>query len=118
MSRKSTETASVDHCIRGEVVVAHVRGEFDVNSRDMLSSALDQMAATGKHLVIKLDELEFMDIGTASLFQRTAEQLAGRGQSVTVVDPSPIVRRLLILLGMDGLLEGARRIPQPRFETG
>lgn len=104
MRRDQTSTATLEHVVCGPDVIAHLHGEVDLANHDMVQAALNEMVATGKDVVIDVTDLEFMDVATARLIMQAAQVVRSRGNGFFVQNPRPLIRRILILLGMDSLL--------------
>jgi stage II sporulation protein AA (anti-sigma F factor antagonist) len=84
--------------------VVRVVGELDVSNVDRLRALLDTIEEPCAAIVVDLGELTFMDSsGIGVLLERHR-----RGATVTLRNPSPIVRRLVTATGLDDVL---------RFET-
>lgn len=87
---------------RGERLVVRLTGDLDVSNRDELREVLDALLAAGSpHLVVDVSGLAFADCAGLSVLIEARERLAGRGRTLTVTAPQPIVRRLLEITGMD-----------------
>lgn len=104
MTGSGTRAARLDHVERERDVHACLHGEIDLGHREMVQAALNELIATGKDISINVADLDFMDVGTAKLLMQAADEARRHGHDLRVVNPQPIVRRLLILLGMDALL--------------
>ena len=95
------------HVERAGDVVAYPSGQLDLADVDMLRAALDQMIAAGKEVVLHMDHVEFLDVAAANVLLAARNQARARGHNLLIVNPRPVVRRLLILLGMDALLRNS-----------
>ncbi|HEX5189408.1 MAG TPA: STAS domain-containing protein [Streptosporangiaceae bacterium] len=90
---------------RGEKhVVVRLTGDLDVSNRDQLREVLDAMLESKpRHVIVDLSELTFADCAGLSVLIAVRGWLAERGHVLTVTAPQPIVRRLLMITGMDAL---------------
>ena len=104
MPREPETTTPLDYVERQDAVVAKLHGEIDFTTRNRLVALLEQVVGLGKDVVLDLSDLNFMDVGTARIIQQAELSAADHGSRFEVVNPHSIVRRLLILLGMDSLL--------------
>ncbi|MGC5021182.1 STAS domain-containing protein [Micromonospora sp. DT47] len=106
---------------RGRVVLGPV-GELDMSSADELESALDDVLDRPGliEIVVDLAGVTFIDsTGVATLLSGAAEAV-GRGATLRIVDPQPVVARVLRitavgpLLGLpDGGVDGTAGGPGP-----
>ncbi|MZF84163.1 STAS domain-containing protein [Streptomyces sp. SID5643] len=80
------------------VVVA--RGAYDLDSITPLADALDAAVRKGSKVVLDASGITFADSTLLNLLIRTHQ-----GGTLRVVAPSPQLRRLCEITGVDGLLE-------------
>ena len=99
-----TTSTSLDCLVVGEQVLARLRGEIDISNGDAFRARLDQAAAAGHDLILDLADLTFLDTTGAGIIADTADRLRALGRTLAVVNPRPIVRRLLVLLQLDQLI--------------
>jgi anti-anti-sigma factor len=85
---------------RGEVVVAHVRGELDVSGAPKMGQRLEEAVPTSAlGLVLDFGELEFIDSsGIAMLFSLVRHFDSRRQQLRVVADEGEPVARVLELV--------------------
>lgn len=74
-----------------------VRGEIDAIAAPALEAAC---AGAGDHVRIVCRDCEFIDSAGVSALLRIRAAVVARGGSVTVVDPSPAVERMLAITGL------------------
>jgi anti-anti-sigma factor len=88
---------------REGVLVVNVSGEVDLSTARQLEDALTQAVAARKHhtLVVDLTHLGFMDSTGLHLLARTHSAMKAAGGQLTVVSPSPVVRKLLEIVNLD-----------------
>ena len=102
--------------------IATVAGEIDISTVTRLRERLFELAASGRHLVIDLDQVTFIDSAGLSALVGTANQAAAHGTSVHVVCARPKIRKVFRLTGLDRRLPPAATLdealaasgPQPR----
>ncbi len=88
---------------RDDVGVRVVRlvGEIDISNADALGEKLDRMVGDGnERLVVDLAALEFMDSSGIAMLLRAA----GRVESITVRNPTSVVRRIIECTGLADIL--------------
>jgi anti-anti-sigma factor len=91
---------SIGASATGGVATLVVRGEIDLSTREAFEGAL--LAAVGEgatEIVIDAADVTFIDSSGVAAITNAIE----RGARVRVVQPTPIVRRVLELLDIDGL---------------
>lgn len=74
-----------------------VRGEIDAAAAPALEAAC---AEAGDHVRIVCSDCEFIDSAGVSALLRIRSAVVARGGSVTLVDPSPAVERILAITGL------------------
>ncbi|HWC31596.1 MAG TPA: STAS domain-containing protein [Actinomycetota bacterium] len=95
------ETQSVD----GTVTLA-VSGELDMATRDRLLGALEWLEANGEEAItVDLTGLSFIDATGLHALIRARDSARMRGATLEFRNPSPAVRRLISLVGPEGLVE-------------
>jgi anti-anti-sigma factor len=102
--------------------IATVAGEIDISTVTRLRERLFELATSGRHLVIDLDQVTFIDSAGLSALVGTANQAAAHGTSVHVVCARPKIRKVFRLTGLDRRLPPASTLeealaapgPQPR----
>lgn len=91
----------------GEHVLVAVRGELDLAVADDLEGILLPLVREGRHAILDLRDLEFMDsTGVRVLVSAhlAAQERGGRFSIVRTSEGTP-VRRVLEISGLDGVLE-------------
>ncbi len=102
--------------------IATVAGEIDISTVTRLRERLFELAASGRPLVIDLDQVSFIDSAGLSALVGTANRAAAYGSSLHVVCADPKIRKLFRLTGLDRRIPPARTLdealtapgPQPR----
>lgn len=99
---------SIDYVVAGEDVLISLGGTVDVSCRDELKAALYLAMVTARNVTVDAGELAFLDVGTVMLLGQTADHLRHRGRALHIVNPRPLVRRLLITLHRGALVPDQR----------
>jgi anti-sigma B factor antagonist len=85
--------------------VLEVDGELDLYTAPRLSSQLGELIARGAtHLIVDLTETTFIDSTALHVLLDARKRVRAEGGEVVVVCPSPHVRRVFEVTGVDGLL--------------
>ena len=85
-------------------------GEVDVSNVPSLTSALRATAEGREALLLDVGALDFIDVAGMRSIQRLALALAARGGELTMLAPQPQVRRMIAMMGMEGLVRTERPI--------
>jgi anti-anti-sigma factor len=101
----STEPPVFEATMSGETVIIVLRGEFDVTSEAFLSARLERIgAARPSRIVFETAQVAFIDCASARLIAGTGRWLPA-GVKPVIRFPSPIVRRVLQVSGIEVLCE-------------
>lgn len=93
--------ATLDH---GQATVA-VSGELDMSTAPQLSQSLAEVLDQHpREVTVDLGGLSFIDSTGLALIVRTSNALRAHEGSLRLVRPTPPVRRVLEIVGLDGLL--------------
>ncbi|HEY8544982.1 MAG TPA: STAS domain-containing protein [Acidimicrobiales bacterium] len=87
--------------VDGEPMIV-VAGEVDLGVADRLWGCIASVVETGGPVVLDFAEVSFIDSSGVNLLTRAYHQLGGRPEAVVVRRPSPQVRRVLEMSGVDG----------------
>jgi anti-anti-sigma factor len=87
------------------VVTAVVAGEIDIASRPELEEAIERLEQTPTDLVIDLSGVTFVDSQGVNLLVHVHRVLQEAGASLAVARPSPVVRKVLELTGVDTYID-------------
>jgi anti-anti-sigma factor len=88
----------------GGDVVVRVRGEIDRHARDTLWAAIEAAGRRRRRLVVDLSGTTFIDGCGLGVIRRACDEMGGARGAVVVRAPSPGVRRLLTIVGLDDLV--------------
>ena len=93
----------------GFVAVLVLHGEVDLTTAPQLRAYLDEAIDQGHRLVVvDLSGLGFMDGSGLRVIDSSARRLRLTGGSLSIRSPSPMVRRLLALVGLADLVRDER----------
>ena len=96
---------------RGYAIVA-VAGEVDIATVTRLRERLFELAASGRTLVVDLDQVSFIDSAGLAALVGAANRAAAHGGSLHVVCARPRIRQLFRLTGLDRRLPPARTLDE------
>ena len=85
---------------RGYAIVA-VAGEVDIATVTRLRESLFELAASGRTLVVDLDQVSFIDSSGLAALVGAARRAAAHGASLRVACARPRTRQLFRLTGLD-----------------
>ena len=92
-------------------VEVRIRGELDIASAPELTAVLDRLlAADHRVVVLELDDLSFLDCAGMRPIRAALCALRGRGGTLVIRHPQPLVERTLRIAGFGEALEGGRRL--------
>jgi len=95
--------------VRGYIVVA-VAGEVDIATVTRLRERLFELAASGRTLVVDLDQVSFIDSAGLAALVGAARRAGAHGASLQVVCARPRTRQLFRLTGLDSRVPLARTL--------
>ena len=90
--------------------IVTVAGEVDIATVTRLRESLFELAASGRTLVVDLDQVSFIDSSGLAALVGTARRAAAHGASLQVVCAQPRIRQLFRLTGLDGQVPLARTL--------
>jgi anti-sigma B factor antagonist len=96
-------------CDRGYAIVA-VAGEVDSATVTRLRESLFELAASGRTLVVDLDQVSFIDSSGLAALVGAARRAAAHGARLQVVCARPRTRQLFRLTGLDSQVPLARTL--------
>jgi anti-anti-sigma factor len=93
----------VEH--RDDLALVTAVGEVDAATADELSSAVAAALAGGyQRVVVDLAQVGFIDSTGLGVLVKSHRAAVAAGASFAVVNPTPMTRKLIRLLGLDQLL--------------
>jgi anti-sigma B factor antagonist len=101
-SQKSSSSGfEAERQVGAAVPVVHLRGELDLESVPRCREVLEPALEEGPSVVLNLGDLSFVDSTGLALFASAHKTLTTRGQSLVLVAPQPVTRRVLEIVGLD-----------------
>jgi anti-sigma B factor antagonist len=94
---------------QGYAIVA-VAGEVDIATVTRLRERLFELAASGRPLVVDLDQVRFIDSAGLAALVGAARRAAAHGASLQAVCARSRTRQLFRLTGLDGQIPLARTL--------
>ena len=91
---------------RGESLVIHVGGEIDHHSAVRVLTEIDEriIAERPTRVLLELSAVDFMDSSGLGLIMGRFALLKKFGGTLSILDPSPAVMKMIRLAGMDRML--------------
>ena len=86
-----------------KVTVLELAGEVDFYERQRFVDAVDQAAHGPNLLVIDLDRVRYMDSIGLGVLIGAHKMMIERGGRFTIVAATPLIRRLVVMTGLDRL---------------
>jgi anti-sigma B factor antagonist len=97
--------------VSAKAYVLEVDGELDLYTAPRLSSQVGEIIALGAtSLVVDLTETTFVDSTALHILLDAKKRIRAEGGDLVVVCPSPHVRRIFEVTGVDGLLQLCRSV--------
>jgi anti-sigma B factor antagonist len=90
--------------------IATAAGEIDISTASVLRERLADLAASGRPLVVDLDQVSFIDSAGLSVLVGTAKRAAAHSGSLHVACGQPKIRKLFRLTGLDHRIPLARTL--------
>ncbi|MFC8125638.1 STAS domain-containing protein [Streptomyces sp. NPDC057302] len=115
MAAASSHPLHVDAVLGLDPVLVRVRGELDLDSAPSLTSLLAPLLT--RTIEVDLADVTFIDSSGVNVLLSHQDQCRAVGGCFVVIQPSSVVRRVLQLLGVDGLLL-ERYGPEGRHNRG
>lgn len=91
---------------RGETLVIHVGGEIDHHSAVVVRTGIDEKLAAERpqKVMLELSGVDFMDSSGLGLIMGRYALVKKYGGSLSVLDPSPAVVKIIKLAGMERMV--------------
>ena len=97
--------------VSANAYVLEVGGELDLYTAPRLSSQVGEIIALGAtSLVVDLTETTFVDSTALHVLLDAKKRILAEGGDLVVVCPSPHIRRIFEVTGVDGLLRLSRSV--------
>ena len=121
MGREASDTAVAEDLLTANLYryratrTLCVTGELDVATASVLEGAVDgALDGQGGDLRLDLGDLDFMDSSGARAIMHAHDKAASLGSRLVILSPTPVVRRVLELMGVDHVVDIKDAAPQPR----
>ena len=92
----------------------HLSGELDLCGAPALTKMLERPTERGGTVGLDLADLTYIDSSGLRVILNTVGRLGERGR-VVMFQPSPVVRRLIELCGLDGMIDISDHPSSPHF---
>src|SRR6185503_8713358 len=99
MSATDSGCFVVERSDNGIAAVYRCSGELDLATSPILRQALSD--AGDRDVVLDFADVSFCDSSGLAVLLRLARSLAPNGHTVTLLDPTPVVRRVLEVMGCE-----------------
>lgn len=80
------------------------RGEIDASTARLLAEQLDPLPGSTGEIELDMAGIAFVDSSGLRVLIDAHQRAERAGRSLTIVDPSHVVRRLLDISGLEGVL--------------
>lgn len=84
----------------GDVLVVHMVGSWDAETRDQLRDATE-LQSPYSHTIFDFKDVKYIDSNGLGLMLGLSKKIQGEGREVVIVCPSQSVHRVLLLLHVD-----------------
>jgi anti-sigma B factor antagonist len=95
-----------------DYAIVTAAGEIDIATGAGLRERLSALAASGRPLVVELDQVSFIDSAGLGALAGAAKRAAAHGASLNVACARPQVRQLFRLTGLDRQIPLARTLDE------
>ena len=95
-----------------DYAIVTAAGEIDIATGAGLRERLSELAASGRPLVVELDQVSFIDSAGLGALAGAAKRAAAHGASLHVACARPQVRQLFRLTGLDRQIPLARTLDE------
>ena len=91
---------------RGDALIVHVRGEIDHHSAVEVRTGIDERILTerAERVLLELSAVDFMDSSGLGLIMGRFALVKQYGGTLSVLDPSPAVVKMMRLAGMERMV--------------
>jgi anti-anti-sigma factor len=95
---------SVDTEELPEGIVFHVSGEVDLGNADSLKGAIQPAVDNSRNVILDVSHLRYIDSAGLYILLRANEELRRNKCQLVVVGASPVIARVMLISGFDGLM--------------
>jgi anti-sigma B factor antagonist len=88
----------------GSGTVVHVAGEADLTTRSLGDVLTAEASKRPGLLLVDLSALQFIDSGAIRMILLASQQVRQDGGTLALINPSPVVARVVQILGVDQLI--------------
>jgi anti-anti-sigma factor len=103
---------------QGSCTIVTLGGYIDLSTRKQLRDVLAAAAKGTSHLVVDMSRLGFMDSTGLSVLVEVHRRLDGRGGTLALAAPQPIVAKVLQISGLDQVLAVHASLTQALARSG
>ncbi len=91
---------------RGEDLIVHIHGEIDHHSAVLVRTGIDEeiVISQPKQVLLELSAVDFMDSSGLGLIMGRYALVKHYGGTLSVLDPSPAVIKIMKLAGMERMI--------------
>jgi anti-sigma B factor antagonist len=91
--------------VEGDVVIAHVRGEIDLqNSPELRSALLEILAQTSpRRLILNLSQVPYMDSSAIAVLVESLKRISKQKGKICLTNLQPRVKSLLEIARLDSI---------------
>lgn len=91
---------------KGDTLVVYIGGEIDHHSAVQVRTEVDEriLATSPQKVLLELSRVDFMDSSGLGLIMGRFALQKRRGGSLSVLDPSPAVMKMIKLAGMERMV--------------
>ena len=97
-----------------DYAIVTAAGEIDISTVTGLRERLSELAASGRPLVVDLDQVTFIDSAGLAALVGAAKRAAAHGGSLYAACARPKIRKLFRLTGLDRRIPLARTLDEAR----
>lgn len=83
-----------------EAYVLRLQGEVDLSTAPLFQDALQGIVGNGRQVIVDMSDLRYLDGSGLRLLFWARERLLAHGRQMLVTGPSPVIRRLLRIVGL------------------
>ena len=100
----TNDPLSIDTEELPEGIVVHVSGEVDLGNADSLKGAIQPAVDNSRNVILDVSHLRYIDSAGLYILLRANEELRRNKCQLVVVGASPMIARVMLISGFDGLM--------------